>query len=306
MVCLLDDLLLGKAESGDPEAQCDLALCYFNGVLVKRDIAIAFNWFLKSAFQGNPTAQYHVGLYYQNGQVVTKNFETGFSWMLKAAEQGQKDAQANIGICYLQGIGTNRDPVEGVKWLEKAAGNGSPSAMFNLSFCYRKGVGTDADNVRALKWLIKSAESGLREAKEELARAYEEGDYGVEVDSEQAKKWREAAREPDFNSPAAQQAFISAMGLDNPNFLEEKLTDIAIANMIKEVSKELENYRSGKVGIGRFLPARFRKPVETEEEEAKLKQLIEKVSTPGMTYEDKLQLMAELLIMKINLEKKER
>ena len=46
-----------SAEQGNPEAQYNLAVCYFNGEGVTRDEAEAMRWFLKAAEQGNVNAK---------------------------------------------------------------------------------------------------------------------------------------------------------------------------------------------------------------------------------------------------------
>ena len=51
------------ATHGHKRAQFYLGTCYDHGLGVRKDIAEAFNWFLKAANQGHMESQYNIGFF---------------------------------------------------------------------------------------------------------------------------------------------------------------------------------------------------------------------------------------------------
>ena len=91
-----------KAETGDAEAQFNLALMYNNGIpeqLQKNDREAA-KWYRKAAEQGHVEAQFNLGLMYDKGEGVRQDFKEAAKWFRKAAEQGHASAQYNLGVMY--------------------------------------------------------------------------------------------------------------------------------------------------------------------------------------------------------------
>ena len=72
---LMEELIV-KAESGDVEAQFDLANEYWE----KGDYEQAFYWYKKAADQGNADTQFNLGLMYYEGQGVLQDYELAFRW----------------------------------------------------------------------------------------------------------------------------------------------------------------------------------------------------------------------------------
>ena len=83
-----------SAESGDVDAQFDLAYLYYKA---DSDPAVS------GMTQSNNLAAY---------------------WYRKAAQQGHLSAQYNMAVLYLHGHGVDRDPVTAYAWLLLAAGEG--------------------------------------------------------------------------------------------------------------------------------------------------------------------------------------
>ena len=140
------------AEQGNAVAQCNLGICYANGMGVEKDEEKAVDWFFKAAEQGNANAQYNLGVCYHNGQGVEKDYARAVKSYRKAAEQGNADAQSNLGICYADGTGVDKDDAEAMKWFFKAAEQGEAVAQYNLGVRYRNGEGVDANDVEAYAW----------------------------------------------------------------------------------------------------------------------------------------------------------
>ena len=64
-----------QAESGNSDAQYDLAMCYWKGEKgAPKDDSKAFYWAKKSAEQGDAYAQSWVGYFYENGYGTARDF----------------------------------------------------------------------------------------------------------------------------------------------------------------------------------------------------------------------------------------
>ena len=81
-----------KAQSGDPEAQVNIAFMYYCGLGKPRNLEKAVEYYTKSAQQGNMTAQFSLGTLYENGEGVEQNFAQAFFWYSLAEKQGDNDA----------------------------------------------------------------------------------------------------------------------------------------------------------------------------------------------------------------------
>ncbi|MBA4369601.1 MAG: sel1 repeat family protein, partial [Desulfobacterium sp.] len=74
-----------------------------------------------AAMQGEPTAQNELGLIYFNGDGIPVNYLKAMKWFKKAAEQNDAKAQNNLGVMYLNGDGVPQNYQEAMKWFKKAA-----------------------------------------------------------------------------------------------------------------------------------------------------------------------------------------
>lgn len=89
----LDQLM---AERGDAMAQFSVAIAYEDGVVTKKDLPQAFEWYSKAAKQGHDGAQYKVGTFYDKGLVVKKDPKLAMEWYKKAADNGSRQAQKRL------------------------------------------------------------------------------------------------------------------------------------------------------------------------------------------------------------------
>ncbi|MBX9671634.1 MAG: protein kinase [Candidatus Obscuribacterales bacterium] len=213
-----------RAESGDVNAQFDLALFYRYGHFVESDDEIAFEWCLKAARLGLASAQSFVadmyrfswgvdedlhqahhwynlaaeqnapdamaclGAMYENGQGCDVDLDLSLSWYRKAAELESLSAQMQLGRRYKFGVGVKLDLVESTSWFRRAAEQGDADGQLQLAFAYRWGDGVQRDDEEAFFWFRSSAEQGLAEAQHWLAISYENGE-GVEKDGGEATRW---------------------------------------------------------------------------------------------------------------------
>jgi len=86
-----------KASQGDVDAQYNLAILYYHGDGVEKNLEEALFWFHKAAEQDDTEAQYNLGFMYGRGEGVKKDQEQSMQWFMKAAYKGHSGAQEIIG-----------------------------------------------------------------------------------------------------------------------------------------------------------------------------------------------------------------
>ncbi len=168
------------AQNGNPEAQYRLGMCYSEGEKEKKDVRLAFEWFMKAAEQGHAEAQYGVAECYFTGDGVEEDKSQAIEWCRKSAEQGCAEAQATLGLFYRDGFIVPEDESKAIEWLRKAAEQGYAEAQFELGNCFKY-----EDESQAVEWYRKAAEQDHAEAIYKLGRCYWAGE-GVEKDMNQA------------------------------------------------------------------------------------------------------------------------
>jgi FOG: TPR repeat, SEL1 subfamily len=62
-------------EQGDPNAQHNLAVMYYQGKGIKQDKQKAFYWYTKAAEQGEPKAQYNLATMYHQGDGIKQDIQ---------------------------------------------------------------------------------------------------------------------------------------------------------------------------------------------------------------------------------------
>ena len=148
------------ADAGNSAAQKNLAICYFNGYGVEKDVEKAIYWWQKAADAGNSTAQNSLAYRYFAGDGVEKDVEKAVYWCQKAADAGYSAAQYRLAFCFLKGEGVEKDVEKAVYWWQKAADAGDSDAQNSLAFRYFKGDGVEKDVEKAVYWWQKAADAG--------------------------------------------------------------------------------------------------------------------------------------------------
>ena len=121
------------AEAGNPQDQCNLGRCYYQGQGVAQNYYTASAWFRKSAEHNWAEGQYYLGRSYYYGQGFPKpDYVQAVQWFEKASKQNHADAQYQLGLCYEKGQGVKQDAKMARKWFEKAAKNGNVKASKKL------------------------------------------------------------------------------------------------------------------------------------------------------------------------------
>ena len=173
------------AQNGNPEAQYRLGMCYSEGEKEKKDVRLAFEWFMKAAEQGHAEAQCKVSECYLTGEGVEEDKSQAIEWCRKSAEQGCAEAQATLGLCYWNGIIVPEDESKAIEWLRKAAEQGYAEAQCELGNCFSNFLSEYEDESQAFEWYRKAAEQDHAEAIYKLGICYRNGE-GVEKDMNQA------------------------------------------------------------------------------------------------------------------------
>ena len=125
---IFSEELLQLAESGDPQAQYQVAVCYQNGLGVTSNMAKAVEWYQKSAEQGYAEAQCSLGHCYEDGGTLPQNFAEALKWYALSAQQGYAPAEYSLGLCYLYGRGVAKNRSTAINWIGKVADKGDKDA----------------------------------------------------------------------------------------------------------------------------------------------------------------------------------
>ena len=126
----------------------------------------AFREFTIAAEEGLDLAQYNLAILYFTGQGVERDLEQAFKWTLAAAEQGHTAAQFNLASLYSEGDGTRKDTDKAVEWFTYAAKAGHPTSAFILANMYRDGDGVRRDQVQAHAWASMAVQNEYADAVE--------------------------------------------------------------------------------------------------------------------------------------------
>ena len=105
----------------------------------KGDFETALHEFTLAAEEGLDLAQYNLAILYFTGQGVEKDMAEAFRWTEAAAAQGHVAAQFNLGNLYYAGDGVEMNRTKAVAMFESAAKGGHPNAALILANMYADG-----------------------------------------------------------------------------------------------------------------------------------------------------------------------
>jgi hypothetical protein len=119
----------GPAVAGDPDAQFNLGQAYKLGRGVPVDLALAEEWYRKSAQQGHPQGEDNYGLsLFQN-----QKRDRALPWLEKSSARGEPRAQFVLGTMYFNGDSVQRDWVKAYALMTRASSSGLPQATSTLA-----------------------------------------------------------------------------------------------------------------------------------------------------------------------------
>jgi len=222
------------ANSGNVNAQYNLAMFYYEGIGVEQNKIFAFIWFDTASKKGHKLAQNRLGYMYEKGEIKgTKSQIKASQEYIKSANQNYDIAQLNLAMKYNSNI--KKESLQMAKfWYEKAVENNNTAAMnnlanmyyaaqtvkkdlkkafelylraakqgdsvsqFNISMMYYGGEYVKQSDKDALFWLTKAANSGLAIAQVRLGTFYREGYSLVNQDYKKALHWYYKAANQDW------------------------------------------------------------------------------------------------------------
>lgn len=164
------------------------------------------------AVSGNAEAQYDVGEMLERGRGVNKDLAEAFNWYLKSAEQGNTKGAYRTGLAYLKGKGVPKNNEFALKWLQMAADRGYERAIYYLGVMYEKGEGVDVNLTRALSNYKKAYTAGYSPAKERIEQvknAIEEEERASRARAAAARRARELALKRQLEEAKARKVSVN-------------------------------------------------------------------------------------------------
>jgi len=168
------------ADQGDATAAYHLATMYVKGVMIEKNLSIAFKYATIAANKEHPDALFLLGKMYRRGEGVAQDIRKGFDYMLEAAKRNLAAAQYDLGAMFVNGFQVTRDFHEGLVWIKKSANQGYGDALAILGIFAREGLddygyAIDPDYKKAFDFFKESAEKGSWAGKYNLAQFYQSG-----------------------------------------------------------------------------------------------------------------------------------
>ena len=109
-------IMLQKAQEGDPKAQNNVAAYYKEA----GDCESAYYWYCQAIRQGDVVAEYRMGQCHAIGCGTEKNYRLAAFHFQRAAEKGLKEAQLVLAEMYECGLGVPQDDQKAMYWRNKA------------------------------------------------------------------------------------------------------------------------------------------------------------------------------------------
>jgi TPR repeat protein len=210
------------AESGDARAEHYMGQLHLAGRGVKKDEALAVEWFRRAAARGDLASAHNLGVIHERASGTLHDRDEALKWYRFAAERGFARSQANLGQLL-----SGKDDAEARQWIEKAAAQKEPrglyllgmlhldndpsqgarlllqaaqakdrDAQYRLGLLYGAGRGVEKDEQLGMQWVRKAAGQGQAQAQYFMAAAYSRGLYGLKRDDIAAADWlRRSARQ---------------------------------------------------------------------------------------------------------------
>lgn len=197
--------LTERADSGDVDAQRDLAGAYDFGFYGVRSGELAMKYYLLAANQGDADSQNSVG----SGLQAEGKFSEARTWYKKASDQDHGLATNNLAYLYDEGLGVAQDRQSALQLYTRAAELGRADAMWNIASMYEAGQLGNKDLLIACIWTSRAINYASRdhssgEYDRYLARFESELQY-LETELSQ-KDYRRCKSEADAWAPTHRKA----------------------------------------------------------------------------------------------------
>lgn len=157
-----------------------LAVFYYYGIGIEKDLKKAFSLLNASAATGFAPSMHQLGLLYRK-----YNPQKMVGYLGLAAKQDYPEALYDLGRIYLAGDGIAKDYDRAFYYLERAHAAGHPEAAGQLGLCYANGLGVDKNDQYAFEYWYQGSQQGDVESIRYLGIAFEKG-IGIEKDEKRA------------------------------------------------------------------------------------------------------------------------
>lgn len=161
-----------------------LAICYRNGILLKKDSIKSYKLILKATKLGDIRAQYCLGIYYYEGFGNKKDLKKSIYWYAKAAKNNSAISQCTLAYLIFKNNILNKLRPQAIKYLEISAKKGYMRSYDNIGYCYEKGYVYKKDLTKAFKYYFIASNSGVPYSHYNLARCYQ---YGLGINKDFTK-----------------------------------------------------------------------------------------------------------------------
>ena len=159
-IAIGSETLRVSANTGDANAQFEVARRYTIGQGVAQDLKLAAAWYQKAAKQDLAPAQYRLGKLYERGLGVPKDINSALSWYQTAAGHGNIKAMHNIAVLNAEGGLGPVNYKQAFHWFQEAAIRGLRDSQYNLGILYARGLGSNQNLVESYKWFAIAAKQG--------------------------------------------------------------------------------------------------------------------------------------------------
>jgi len=154
-----------RAAAGDVEAQLRIGQWKLKSATRPSDYLEAAGWLRKAAESGNPEAEYQLATVYQAGRGVQQDDTNAVFWFQKAAARQHTAALFNLGSMYEAGRGARMDSRAAAGYMRQAAELGDAYAQYNMARRSEEGHGVTRDLVESLMWYQLAEAGGIEGAK---------------------------------------------------------------------------------------------------------------------------------------------
>ena len=201
------------ANSGDAEGESMLALLYFYGCGVDKDLDQARYWAQLSANQENNKGYTMLGSIY----CAEENYLNALPYLQKGAELGNNQARILLADVYHEGRGVEKDVKKAYVLLKDAIADGNEDAQKALDYYHYT---DDIDDTSAIEQSTLSAESDDPASLLLLAARYQEG-KGVKKDLTKAFTLNKRAADMGYAPAQATMAWFYKQGLGTEKNLQK-------------------------------------------------------------------------------------
>ncbi len=199
--------LLAKANTGDKNAQFDLAVFFHNQ---KNKHSESIKWYTIAANNGHAKAAHRLGVEYFSDGKVSKDVVKAVAWFKKASVLDFTAAQKQLGDIYFTNKYGLQNYKQAFKYYSLAAKKNNPFAIYNIGKLYLHGYGVEKNFNTALSWFIKASKLDDGFIQFRLGKQYQKGSNGFPRDTNEALSWyRKSAYKNYSSGQSALAEFLS-------------------------------------------------------------------------------------------------